>query len=270
MVGKKLQITNYKLQTNSNDQTINKQKRLTGGCLVIWSLVIGYCLVIVSWLLVISPAYAGDIIWNGPDDHRVIALTFDDGPRIDGSPDILNILDKYGVKATFFVVGTEAEQNPDIVYRIYDYGHEVGNHFHSNERLKDIPFKEALSGIERTNEIIYSITGKRPKYFRPPGGKCPDALIKHLLGSGMEIIGWTINVEDYTEFKESFEIEKNYIEAAKKIRDKVLDEARPGAIVLLHNGSKQTILALPEIIERLRSDGYGFVTISELLEGRES
>jgi len=207
------------------------------------------------------------MIWNGPADRRVVALTFDDGPKIDGSPEILDILYKYGVKATFFVVGGEAAQNPDVVFRMYDYGHDVGNHFHSNRRLNEIPYNEAVSGIDRTTETILSIIGERPKYFRPPGGKCPPTLARHINGEGMEIIGWTINAEDYTEFSEGFEIEKNYIEASNVLKEKVLSEVQPGAIILLHNGSKQTVLALPEIIEALRRSGYGFVTMSDLMNG---
>jgi O-6-methylguanine DNA methyltransferase len=226
-------------------------------------------MVIVAVVLSVNIAFANPdyIIWNGPSDRKVVALTFDDGPSITGSPAILDILYKEGVKATFFVVGSEAELYPDLVFRIYDYGHDVGNHFHSNKRLKDIPFNEAISGMDMTSGVIKKITGEQSKLFRPPGGKCPDYLVKPIHNRGMKIIGWTINAEDYTEFSESFEIEKDYADAAEKLKEKVLEEAVPGAIVLLHNGSKQTIMALPDIIKELRKNGYGFVTISELLEG---
>jgi len=205
------------------------------------------------------------MIWNGPEDKRVVALTFDDGPSITGSPAILDILDKYGVKATFFVIGGEIIKDPDSVFRMDDSGHDVGNHFHSNKRLKDIPYKDAVSGINQTNNSIFSVIGKWPDYFRPPGGKCPDYLSDYIKSKNMKVIGWTINAEDYTEFTEGFEIEKNYKEIAESLTEKVLEEVTPGAIVLLHNGSKQTIMALPKIIDGLRKKGYGFVTISELL-----
>jgi len=230
-------------------------------------LIFVFCLVLVISHLSLVICSADDMIWNGPADRRVVALTFDDGPKIEGSPAILDILYQHGVKATFFVVGSEVEQNPDIVFRMHDYGHEVANHFHSNERLKDIAQSRAISGILKTNESVRGITGETPRFFRPPGGSVPAYISREILAIGMRIVGWSINAEDYTEFTESFEIEKNYREAADILKEKVVSEARPGAIVLLHNGSKQTIMALPEIIVELRKNGYGFVTVSELLEG---
>jgi peptidoglycan/xylan/chitin deacetylase (PgdA/CDA1 family) len=222
-----------------------------------------------TWVLffsfLLSTCACAQMIWKGPVDKRVVALTFDDGPDITGTTDILDVLDKYGVKATFFVIGKEVEQNQDLVYRMYDSGYEVANHSYSHTRMDGVSTKVALAGIEKTGEIIRSITGERAKFFRPPGGKLPEALTRELEARKYRIIGWTVNAEDYTEFTEDFEIEQNFAESAKVLKDKVVKEAQPGAIVLLHNGSKQTVLALPGIIEALRGQGYGFVTISELL-----
>lgn len=220
-------------------------------------------------ILFVIPALAGDMVLRGPSDRRVVALTFDDGPNYDGSTDLLDILYKYGVRATFFVIGEEAEKNPDVVHRMNDFGHEVGNHTYSHTRLGDVSITVMEDGVKRTNSLIESITGERPRCFRPPGGSTSAPLSANLEGQGMRTIGWTIKVEDFTEFNENFEIEENYHKIAEDLKAKVLAEAKPGAIVLLHNGSKQTILALPGIIEGLRAEGYGFVTVSELLEGED-
>jgi len=205
------------------------------------------------------------MIWSGPTDRRVIALTFDDGPNNEGNTELLDILYKYGVKATFFVIGSEVEKNPDAVHMMYDYGHEVGCHTYYHTRLGDVSVDKMVEGIKRTDDLIESITGERPKFFRPPGGSTSSALTKALKEMGMKTVGWTINAEDFTEFTESFEIEENYQKVADELKENVLTKASPGAIVLLHNGSKQTILALPGIIEGLRNNGYGFVTMSELM-----
>jgi peptidoglycan/xylan/chitin deacetylase (PgdA/CDA1 family) len=224
----------------------------------------GVCIWLLLFVFLASPVFA-QAIWSGPTDRRVVALTFDDGPNFEGSTELLDILDKYGVKATFFVIGREADQNPDVIYRMSDYGHEVGNHTYSHARLGDLSKSDIEEGVKKTNLLISEITGEKPKCFRPPGGTTSAALSYDIEQMGMSVVCWTINAEDYTEYNENFEIEENYQKIADELKEKVLSEAKPGAIILLHNGSKQTLLALPGIIEGLRGFGYGFVTVSELL-----
>ena len=225
--------------------------------------IIGICLIVPLF-----NCSSAQMLWLGPTEKNVIALTFDDGPNFEGSPALLDILYEKGVKATFFVIGIEAEQNPDLVFRMSDFGHDVGNHTYNHIRMNSASPKTSLEEIRMTNAVIESITGVKPRFFRPPGGSCPPAVGSELKKMGMEMIGWTINAEDYTEFNENFEIEENYQKLADDLAAKVLREARPGAIVLMHNGSKETLLALPKIIDGLRAQGYGFVTVSELTDKR--
>jgi len=213
----------------------------------------------------VIPSASAQTIWSGPSSRRVVALTFDDGPNYEGSTELLDILNKYGVKATFFVIGDEVEKNPDVVLRMSDSGYEVGNHTYYHTRLNGVSTAALENGIKKTNTLIESITGEKPRCFRPPGGSIPPSVANDLERMGMTVVCWTINAEDYTEFNENFEIEENYQKIANELTDKVLKEAKPGAIVLLHNGSKQTLMALPNIIEGLRKHGYGFVTVSELI-----
>ena len=224
------------------------------------------------WLLFFAvlfavPASTSDrnIIWKGSSSVPYVALTFDDGPKPEFSEKILDILSKAGVKATFFVVGKEAKEYPDILMRMSQEGHEIGNHTFSHLRVSGLPPQKIAEELRLTNQVVYDITGSFPKFFRPPGGSNGPRVSVEVAKKNMRIVNWSVNAGDYVEDSDVFELDENFDESAKKLKEKILAEAHNGAIILFHNGSEQTIRALPQIIVELRNRGFGFATVSELL-----
>ncbi|MFC5602585.1 polysaccharide deacetylase family protein [Sporosarcina koreensis] len=200
---------------------------------------------------------AGQIIWDINTNEKVIALTFDDGPHRKYTPEILDLLKKYDAKATFFVLGANAERNPDILLRMYDDGHELANHTYSHPSSPNVP--NLLKEIRQTNETIYAITGYSTKLFRPVEGNYTDDMIDAIAKEGYKVVMWSWHL-DTLDWKHP---------GVKKIVSFVLDGAKEGNVVLFHDGGgnrEQTVKALEEILPELQQRGFTFVTISELME----
>lgn len=220
---------------------------------------------LVTWGAVSRAAARGgtnpDLVWYVQTDEPVVALTFDDGPDPKYTPMILDTLQQYGAKATFFVIGRNVEANPEIARRIVREGHEIGNHTYSHPiRLAQAGSGEIVRQLERTADLVATVTGARVRLFRPPGGAYTPELIATSKGLGYEIIlwSWTTNPSDA------------YSPGRDRIIQKVTANVAPGDIILLHDGNNhgQTAAALPEIIRILRDKGYRFVTVGELLSLR--
>jgi peptidoglycan-N-acetylglucosamine deacetylase len=190
-------------------------------------------------------------------EQRTVALTFDDGPG-EWTDDILEVLDREKVKATFFIVGHLAAENADLVKRTYGAGHAVENHSWShpspNQRRGWTP-KVLRSQIERTSEEISRITGRKPCYFRPPQGVVKGAE-EPTRDAGLTLALWSVDTRDWATRGRS---------AAERIRNRArLGLAEQHPIVLLHDGGGDraaTLAALSGIIEDYRSHGYEFVTL---------
>ncbi|MCP4049258.1 MAG: polysaccharide deacetylase family protein [bacterium] len=203
------------------------------------------------------------ILWSGGRDTRKVALTFDDGPKHKYTNLILDILKELSVKATFFVVGKECGMNPDLVYRIYAENHELGNHTYSHYRLDTLSREKIETEILSTSEIIKSITGREVTCFRPPGGKYNKYVLKVLNKHKIKMIMWDVNANDYVHSSPFYGIGGE--NPAKKVYDRIVSGVRNGSIILMHNGGNESIKALPDIIRKLRSDGYEFITLSEMM-----
>lgn len=190
-------------------------------------------------------------LYKGSESKKVIALTFDDGPKKD-SGRLLDVLKAKDVKATFFTVGKMAEAYPAIVKRMADEGHEIGNHTYNHRDVEYLTEEEITQEVFKTAAVVRSITGRDIQFLRPPGGhegtRLPDVMRRF----GITTVYWTADtarLEGTTK---------------KRIFDYVVSTARPGGIVLLHNMELCTLQALPDIIDALRAKGYTFVTISQL------
>lgn len=221
---------------------------------------------VVAWAAVSRAAARGgtdpNLVWYIQTDEPVIALTFDDGPDPTYTPQILGALRKYNARATFFVIGVNVEKYPDILRQVAAEGHEIGNHTYTHPlRLRNEGNGEVASQLSRTAELVAQVTGQRTRVFRPPGGAYNGNLISAAKGLGYDIIiwSWTTNPSDA------------YGPGVAKIIHRVTDNAAPGDIVLLHDGSPhpQTVAALPEILRILSEKGFRFVTVSDLLRLRE-
>ncbi len=240
-----------------NDKIQNKLKSFL--VFVVW---ISFVICSLSFVIPCS----AKSLWSGSADRKVIALTFDDGPKPEFCQPLLDILDRYGAKATFFVVGKEAQENPDLIKRMVDSGDEVGNHTYSHIPIKEMTQGQALADIQKCSQVIYDITGKQPKYFRPPGGGFNSKMTKAIAKMGLQPVYWTLNTGDYSETTPGYEVPEDFQVMALALVKRVVDKVTPGSIILFHNGSEQTIRALPLILAQLKDEGYGFVTISDLTE----
>lgn len=199
---------------------------------------------------------------QGNTTKKRIALTFDDAPDTVHTEKVLAILNKYNVKATFFLVGFKMERHPKIVEQIYEQGHDVGNHSYSHPNFTEYSTNSIMrEQILKTEKLFQEILGVRPKMIRPPYGQIRDGQIRHLEKKGYKIIDWSVDSFDWHP-------QKN---ASETIVERVLDYAHSGAIILLHAGGlnkENTVEALPALIVTLKNNGYEFVTVEELLQLR--
>ncbi len=203
--------------------------------------------------------YNDIIIKKGNENKKMIALTFDDGPDEDFTPQILDILKKYNAKATFFVVGQKVEWNPEIVKRAYDEGHEIGNHTFTHINICKNSNEKILKEISETQQAIKNVTGYEPNLFRPPYRAMNESLFNIIKSNNMKVVLWSdIDTKDWSN------------PGAYNIVKSIEDKASNGTIVVLHdynkirNDKSQTIIALEEIIPKMQSLGYEFVTVSEI------
>ena len=197
------------------------------------------------------------VIFNGITDEKIVALTFDDGPDPRFSPEIVRILNNYRIKATFFVVGEQAEKYPELLKMEYDAGHEIANHSYTHRNMDSLDRTVVREEIMRTNGIIYKYTGQDVNWFRPPRCKYDLKVKQEAKYQGMDTVLWT----SVAESKSTCNPEEMALLVA--------EQARPGGIILLHDSRldrTKTVKALPMIIESLQLQGYRFVTLSELLD----
>ncbi len=187
-------------------------------------------------------------------DGPYIALTFDDGPSPDSTPKLLKILAERNIKATFFVLGTHATANPDILRAQIAAGHEVGNHSWNHPQLTKIPLAAADKQIEDTSAAIQNATGVKPIYLRPPYGSMNPALQHHIWEKyGISTIYWSVDPLDWK------------IRDSQSVYDQIMKQVKPGAIVLAHDIHPTTVAAMPRLLDALIAKGYKFVTVSELI-----
>ncbi len=192
---------------------------------------------------------------RGDADVQAVALTFDDGPAVATTLKLLEVLAREQVKATFFVLGENARKHPELVKAISDGGHTIANHSYSHPlHFADIPFAEQTSELADSSELLKSITGKTPRFFRPPGGSNNPALIELANKMGMKTIIWSVDPKDYEQ------------PGADIIVERVLAKGRVknGAIILMHENKPQTLAAVPRIIKALREREFGFMTMDQM------
>lgn len=200
----------------------------------------------------------GPLVPRVPTSENVIALTFDDGPQPVFTDQILAILNEVGVKATFFVTGSELEQNMAAGQQIVAAGHALGNHSFSHQRMIFVTPAFVRAEVERTDRLIREAGYSGEIYFRPPYGKKLVALPYYLAQTRRTTIMWDVEPESDAEVAE----------ASDRISAHILSNARPGSIILLHvmNASRETSReAVRDTVLGLQQAGYRFVTVPELL-----
>ncbi|MGG1600604.1 MULTISPECIES: polysaccharide deacetylase family protein [Paenibacillus] len=199
-----------------------------------------------------------EVVWNVETDQKLIALTFDDGPNPVYTPQILDLLNQYGAKGTFFVIGKRVQMYPAIAIREVNEGHEIANHTFDHHYLKNFPPERLVEEIRQTQEVIFDITEQMPHVFRPPGGFYNDALLQSVKKDQLTVVMWSW-YQDTQDWKKP---------GVDKIVRQVLDNAHNGDIVLFHDlqgDCTQTVEALKQILPELTRRGYQFVTVSDLI-----
>ncbi len=184
---------------------------------------------------------------------KCIALTFDDGPR-GYTPELIDVLDARGAKATFFVLGPLAEKYPDTIRKMHASGHQIGNHTYGHRNLVTLPLDQAMGEVGRTNDVIAGITGEYPRVVRPPYGSMTPELAATI---GMPEIVWSVDTRDWQHGNTQMTI------------DNVLYAAGRGDIVLMHDIYASTVNAAPAIVDGLQVAGYTLVTIDQLFGNRQ-
>jgi len=186
-------------------------------------------------------------------DSNYISITFDDGPNLDYTPKVLNLLKKYNAKATFFCIGKNINSNPSLIKKIIDDGHTIGNHTYTHSNL--IGFfskKRMVEEIDETNKKIFKITNKNMRLFRPPYGITNPMIAKAIKETGHKAIGWNIRTYD------------TIIKNPNIIFYIISRKISPGSIILLHDKSNTTIKLLEMILIFLKKNNYKSITIDKL------
>ena len=192
-------------------------------------------------------------IYSVETPEKKIALSFDAAWGDEYTEGILDTLDKYKVKSTFFLVGFWVEKHPEVVKEIVRRGHEIGNHSTTHPNMSGLNKEQILEEINITGDMIEKLTNKKPILFRPPFGDYNDLLIQTCRDNGYYTIQWDIDSLDWKEL------------GVQPVVDRVTRNVRNGSIVLFHNNAKYMNEYLPLVLERLQADGYEIVPVSQLI-----
>ncbi len=215
--------------------------------------------------LLLSPPVGGFGYYrnSGPRTERKIALTFDDGPSLPCTEELVAVMDAMNVKGTFFCVGFNVSCHPDLTRRMFEKGHVIGNHSQFHRRSGSLMPGNDGSHIDESERVITEVIGSRPRLYRPPWGWLTPWEASRLIQRDYHIIGWDVYTLDWV-----MPAPDGVLMAEKARRD-----TRPGSILLFHDGvsmqsqweKRETTRAISHIVPALRAEGYEFVTVPELL-----
>lgn len=209
--------------------------------------------------------FYGPTFSEGQAGGKVVALTFDDGPYPPYTGQILDILKEEKVPATFFVVGRNAEKQPELVRRIVAEGHQLGNHTYNHIDLLKAGRATIADEVDHTNKVLQAITGSPARVLRPPHGFRDSVVVDVMAERGLKVVEWSVMSRDWTN------------PGVDTIVSRTLDKVKSGAVILLHDGDgvassaprAQTVEAARRIIRELKAKGYKFVTVDEILTKTE-
>ena len=192
-------------------------------------------------------------VYGVETDKKVIALTFDAAWGADKTQGILDVMEQYGAKGTFFLVGFWIDKYEKETKAIAEAGFDIGNHSRNHLNMPKLSENEIKNEIEYVNDRVFDLTGKKPKYFRAPFGDYSNKLMTSLEELNMVGVQWSIDSLDWKGL------------SAKQIYERVVPNAKSGDIVLFHNNSDHVIDALPLVLSALKGQGFEFVTLSQLV-----
>ena len=217
-------------------------------------LVIVYSLVVFYGCYYIGSNFFIKIICSANTDQREIAISFDDGPASNYTTEILQLLKKDNIKATFFCIGNRIAGNEQILKKITEDGHIIGNHSYSHHFWFDIfSSQKMLDDLKRMDQETERVIGIVPKLFRPPYGVTNPNLKKAIIKGKYTPVGWSVRSMD------------TVIRNEKKLLGKINRSLKPGAVFLFHDTSKTTVNILPEFIREVKNKGYHIIPLDKLL-----
>ena len=186
--------------------------------------------------------------------QKSIAITFDDGPVKNNTQEILNVLRAENIKATFFCIGNRIAGNENIIHKIIEDGHIIGNHSFSHHFwFSMFSSKKMKDELNQMDEELKRVIGRRPHFFRPPYGVTNPNLKNAILSTNYTVIGWNVRSMD------------TVIKSENKLLDKICKEIKPGAIFLFHDTSATTLKILPEFLKKVKLSGYNIASLDNLL-----
>lgn len=234
-------------------KSYHKRNALVGGAAGVLLIVAIFAAVLTPSALRTSLATRKLPIYCVQRDDKAVSLTFDAAWGNEDTQTLIDILGRYNVKATFFVVGAWVDKYPESVKALSDAGHQVMSHSNDHAHFSTLGTDEIVSNLNICNDKIEDVTGIRPTLFRCPYGEYDDHVIETVSNMGMFTIQWDVDSLDWKDYD------------ANTIYKRVTSAVSPGSIVLFHNAALHTPEALPGIIEYLLSEGYHIVPVSELL-----
>jgi peptidoglycan/xylan/chitin deacetylase (PgdA/CDA1 family) len=206
--------------------------------------------------------------YSGSSKEKLVALTFDDGPSLIWTPQILDALKKANIKATFFMLGDHVKKYPEVARRVANEGHEIGNHTYDHHVLFYYKPEELAKEIKDAEVAIREVTGRTTRYFRPPKAWLTEAEKKQINRLGYKIVLWSLNSKDWVTFDDKYIV--RYL----------VRNILPGEIILFHDSGSvfgkeggnrsETIKTIPILVNKLREKGYKFVTVSEILNKKDN
>ena len=195
---------------------------------------------------------------------RLLALTYDDGPNAKCTPALLHVLAKHDVRATFFMMGSHAAQHPDIARAVAAAGHDIGNHTQTHPNLIFCSPTQVISQLDECHRVLTDVVGEHAKLFRPPfGGRRPDVL-RSARNKGYIPVMWSVTAYDWKPVP------------PEKVEAHVTRQVRGGDVILMHDGGhlspdadrSATVVATDRLIARFKTEGYTFVSVSEMIESK--
>lgn len=192
-------------------------------------------------------------IYSVETKDKKIAISFDCAWGNEHTKPILDILDQYNVKTTFFMVEFWAEKFPEDVLEISKRGHEIGNHSSTHPNMAKLSVEDITKELKGSEDAIEKITGKKPTVFRPPFGAYNNSLIETCEANGYYVIQWDVDSLDWKDI------------TSEQIVDRVTRNVKPGSIVLFHNNAEHVEEYLPSILSKLQADGYEIVPVGQLI-----
>ncbi len=228
-----------------------------------------------------SPSYwkerkAGEDLYNasehyfkrGSRESKTVCLTIDDGPHPESITSILDTLKEQHVPAAFFVVGTRVKRAPELVQRMIDEGHEVGNHTQDHKRLDTLTPEQIGKELDFCETNIEKACGRKATLFRPPGMRFSEAVMDAISTRGFTMVGYNVGAKDFSQTPGNGAVTGNLLatlsSSGSEVVERVMKQVKNGSIILLHD-EPNTAAALPQIIARLRAEGYEFKSVSDMM-----